>query len=84
MSQSKLTDRFCTTIPVDVCQALGLILGQLLSYEVRADGSAILSAVPGLDALFGSIKLNRPVANVAEEKRAAKGRTAPAIAPLLP
>jgi hypothetical protein len=28
--------------------------------------------VPGLDELFGSLKLNRPVASIREEKRAAR------------
>lgn len=72
MSQSTITDKFQTTIPLEVRQALNLAPRQRVSYEVRPDGSAILRPVPRLDELFGSVKLNRPVATSAEEKRAAR------------
>ena len=78
MSQSTITDKFQTTIPVDVREALKLSPRQRVSYEVRPDGSAILRPVPGLEQLFGSVKLGRPVASSGEEKRAARaamGRT---------
>lgn len=45
---------------------------QRVSYELRADGSAVIRPVPGLDELFGSLKLNRPVASTQEEKQAAR------------
>ena len=72
MTQSTLTDRFQTTIPLEVRVALNLEPRQRVSYEVRADGSAILRPVPRLDELFGSLKLNRSVANVRTEKQAAR------------
>jgi bifunctional DNA-binding transcriptional regulator/antitoxin component of YhaV-PrlF toxin-antitoxin module len=48
MSQSTITDKFQTTIPLDVREALKLSPRQRVSYEVRPDGSAILRPVPGL------------------------------------
>ena len=72
MSQSTITDKFQTTIPLEVRQALNLTPRQRVSYEVRPDGSALLRPVPRLDDLFGSVKLNRPVATIAEEKHAAR------------
>ena len=72
MSQSTITDKFQTTIPLDVREALNLVPRQRISYEVRPDGSAVLRPVPRLDDLFGSVKLNRPVVTPAEEKRAAR------------
>lgn len=71
MTHSTITDRFQTTIPVEVRQALDLSPRQRISYEVRPDGSAILRPVPNLDDLFGSVKLKRPVASVREEKQGA-------------
>lgn len=72
MSQSTITDKFQTTIPVEVRLALKLKPRQRVSYEIRADGSAVLRAEPGLDELFGSLKPGRPVATAREEKRAAR------------
>jgi len=72
MTQSTITDRFQTTIPLDVRQALKLKPRQRVSYEVRPDGSAVLRPVPRLDELFGSVKLGRPAASSREEKRAAR------------
>jgi len=62
MSQSTITDKFQTTIPVDVREALKLSPRQRVSYELRPDGSAILRPVPNLDQLFGSVRLGRRVA----------------------
>ena len=72
MTQSTLTDKFQTTIPLEVRLALKLSPRQRLSYEVRGDGSAVLRPVPRLDELFGSLKLNRPVAGTRVEKQAAR------------
>jgi antitoxin PrlF len=72
MSQSTITDKFQTTIPQDVREALKLSPRQRVSYELRPDGSAIMRPVPGLDQLFGSVKLGRQVASTSEEKRAAR------------
>ena len=72
MMQSTITDKFQTTIPVEVRRALKLKPRQRVSYEIRADGSAVLRPAPGLDELFGSIKIKRPVANSKEEKEAAR------------
>jgi hypothetical protein len=43
-----------------------------VSYEMRGDGSAVMRPAPGLDELFGSLKLKRPVASSREEKQAAR------------
>jgi len=72
MAQSTITDKFQTTIPVEVRQALNLKPRQRVSYEVKSDGSAILRAAPGLDELFGSLKIKKPVASSRAEKSAAR------------
>ncbi len=72
MTQSTLTDKFQTTIPREVRKALGLRPRQRLSYAVQTDGSVVVRPEPGLDELFGSLKLNRPVASTREEKGGAR------------
>jgi bifunctional DNA-binding transcriptional regulator/antitoxin component of YhaV-PrlF toxin-antitoxin module len=72
MAQSTITDKFQTTIPLEVRLALNLRPRQRITYEVRGDGSAVLRPAPGLDELFGSVKLKRPAASAREEKRAAR------------
>ena len=76
MSQSTITDKFQTTIPVEVREALKLSPRQRVSYELRPDGSAILRPVPTLDQLFGSVRLGRRVAQPREEKEAARSAMA--------
>lgn len=72
MPQSTLTDKFQTTIPSEIREALGLRPRQRLSDSVQEDGSVVMRPEPGLDELFGSLKLNRPVASSREEKRGAR------------
>jgi len=72
MVQSTITDKFQTTIPLEVRQALKLAPRQRVSYELRPDGSAIIRPVPGLDELFGSVAFNKPAPSPREEKRAAR------------
>jgi len=72
MTQSTITDKFQTTIPLEVRQALKLAPRQRVSYELRPDGSAVIRPMPGLDELFGSLALNRPVASNRLEKQAAR------------
>lgn len=72
MTQSTITDKFQTTIPREVREALGLRPRQRISYEVRSDQSVVLRPEPALDELFGSLKLKRPVASTQEEKREAR------------
>lgn len=79
MSQSTITDKFQTTIPVNVREALKLSPRQRVSYELRPDGSAILRPVPNLDQLFGSVKLGRRVGSPREEKEAARSAMARAV-----
>ena len=78
MTRSTITDKFQTTIPLEVREALGLKPRQRVSYEVRGDGSAILRPEPDLDSLFGSLRPKRPVAPADEKKaaRAGMGRDA--------
>jgi len=80
MAQSTITDKFQTTIPVEVRLALNLKPRQRVSYEVKPDGSAVLRAEPGLDALFGSLKIKKPVAFIRAEKQAARDAIARAAA----
>ena len=72
MAQSTITDKFQTTIPVEVRLALNLRPRQRVSYEVRGDGSAVMRPAPGLDELFGSLKLNRAAVTAREEKQSAR------------
>jgi bifunctional DNA-binding transcriptional regulator/antitoxin component of YhaV-PrlF toxin-antitoxin module len=72
VTQSTITDRFQTTIPLEVRVALKLKPRQRVSYELRADGSAVLRPEPELDELFASVKLKRPVASTRAEKKAAR------------
>jgi bifunctional DNA-binding transcriptional regulator/antitoxin component of YhaV-PrlF toxin-antitoxin module len=76
MMQSTITDKFQTTIPLEVRQALKLAPRQRVSYEVRPDGSAVMRPIPLLDELFGSIKLGKPAASTRDEKRAARNAIA--------
>jgi bifunctional DNA-binding transcriptional regulator/antitoxin component of YhaV-PrlF toxin-antitoxin module len=72
MSQSTITDKFQTTIPLAVRVALKLKPRQKVSYEVRPDGSAVLRPGPDLDKLFGSLKLKKHAKSSREEKEAAR------------
>jgi len=72
MPQSTITDKFQTTIPLEVRQALKLAPRQRVSYELRPDGSAVIRPIPGLNELFGSLTLNRAAAPSSEEKQAAR------------
>ena len=72
MLQSTLTDRFQTTIPLEVRQALNLLPRQRIAYEVRSDGSVLLRPVAHLDSLFGSLKPGRPAEATQSEKKAAR------------
>jgi bifunctional DNA-binding transcriptional regulator/antitoxin component of YhaV-PrlF toxin-antitoxin module len=72
MSQSTITEKFQTTIPLEVRRALKLAPHQKVAFELRPDGSAVMRPVPSLDDLFGSLRLNKPVAGSREEKRAAR------------
>ena len=72
MAQSTITDKFQTTIPLEVRLALKLRPRQRVSYEVRGDGSAVMRPAPGLNELFGSLRLKRSAAPAREEKQAAR------------
>jgi len=72
MTQSTITEKFQTTIPREVREALQLKPRQRLSYQIQADGSVVVRPEPALDELFGSLKLRRPVATACEEKQAAR------------
>ena len=76
MTQSTITDRFQTTISLDVRQALNLKPRQRIPYEVRPDGSVVLRPVPRLGDLFGSVKLGRAAGGSREEKQAGRGAIA--------
>jgi len=76
MKQSVITDKFQTTIPVEVRKALKLKPRQRIAYEIRDDGSAVMRPLPGLDELFGSLKPKRPVGSPRQEKQAARSAMA--------
>ncbi len=72
MAQFTVTEKFKTTIPLEVRKALKLSAHQKISYEVRKDGTAIIRPLPGLDELFGSLKSRRRPGTPREEKQAAR------------
>ena len=72
MTQSTITDKFQTTIPLIVRRALKLAPHQKVAYELRPDGSAIMRPVPSLDKLFGSLAPNKPATTTRVEKQAAR------------
>ncbi len=74
MTQSTVTDKFQTTIPLQVRRALKLSPRQKVTYELRPDGSAIIRPVPRLDDLFGSLPLRKPVASTRLEKQGGSHR----------
>jgi bifunctional DNA-binding transcriptional regulator/antitoxin component of YhaV-PrlF toxin-antitoxin module len=84
MLQSTLTDRFQTTIPLEVRQALNLVPHQRIAYEVRSDGSVLLRAVPHLDSLFGSLKPGRPAEATQAEKKAAREAMSRSVSSKMP
>ncbi len=71
MTQSTITIRFQTTIPLVVRKALHLKPRQRVSYELRRDGTVVMRPIPQLEGLFGSVRLGRPIASTREEKEAA-------------
>jgi AbrB family looped-hinge helix DNA binding protein len=72
MVYSTITAKYRTTIPAKVREALNLKPRQRVSYKLRPDGSAVIRPIPGLDELFGSIKLGRPSTSIRKEKQAAR------------
>jgi bifunctional DNA-binding transcriptional regulator/antitoxin component of YhaV-PrlF toxin-antitoxin module len=80
VTQSTITSKFQTTIPLEVRRALKLSPRQRLSYQVRSDGSALIRPVPNLKQLFGSVKIAVPVASPRREKQAARDAIARAAA----
>jgi bifunctional DNA-binding transcriptional regulator/antitoxin component of YhaV-PrlF toxin-antitoxin module len=72
MPESTITDKFQTTIPLKIREALKLSPRQRISYELQSDGSAVVRPIPGLDALFGSVKFSKRFASHREEKQAAR------------
>jgi bifunctional DNA-binding transcriptional regulator/antitoxin component of YhaV-PrlF toxin-antitoxin module len=76
MKQSVITDKFQTTIPVEVRKALKLRPRQRIAYEIREDGSAVLRPLPGIEELFGSLKPKCPVGSPRQEKQAARSAMA--------
>lgn len=76
MAQSTITDKFQTTIPLEVRLALKLKPRQRVSYEVQGDGSAVIRPAPGLAELFGSLKPKRAAASARKEKLAARAAMA--------
>jgi bifunctional DNA-binding transcriptional regulator/antitoxin component of YhaV-PrlF toxin-antitoxin module len=72
VAQSTITDKFQTTIPLEVRLALKLKPRQRVSYEVQGDGSAVIRPAPGLDELFGSLRPKAAAASSRKEKQAAR------------
>jgi len=60
--ESTLTDRYQTTIPARVCEALGLRKRDTIAYEIQEDGSVVLrrgaksDADPALDAFLAFLE----------------------------
>ena len=75
MTQSTITDRFQTTIPVEVRQALNLSPRQRVSYEVRPDGSAVNVGFADAFLAAGAMAEKVPVASFDRDFDKLKGMT---------
>jgi len=72
MIRSTLTDRWQTTIPVEVRKALGLKPRQGLLYEVRGESVIIRPEGESLMDLAGCLKSDKPATTKQAEREAAK------------
>ena len=72
MIKSTLTDRWQTTIPVEIRKAHGLKPRQRLIYEL-VDGAGLIKPRPEtLKDLYGCLADGRPSASKGEEREAAR------------
>ena len=72
MIKSTLTDRWQTTIPVEIRKAHGLKPRQRLIYEL-VDGAVLIKPRPEtLKDLYGCLADGRPSASKGEEREAAR------------
>lgn len=72
MIRSTLTDRWQTTIPVEVRKALGLKPRQGLLYELRGESVIIRPEGESLMDLAGCLKSDKPAGTKQEEREAAQ------------
>jgi len=72
MIRSTLTDRWQTTIPVEVRKALGLKPRQGLLYEVRGETVIIRPEGESLMDLAGCLKSDKPVPDASEQDKIVK------------
>ena len=71
MIRSTLTDRWQTTIPIEVRRALGLKPRQQLRYEVHGETVTIRPDGPSLSDLSGCLKTDQPAGTKKAEREAA-------------
>jgi len=73
MTQSTITDKFQTTIPLAVRVALKLKPRQKVSYEVRPDGSAVLRPGDRTWRPYSAVSSSRNTPSPAARKRKPPG-----------
>lgn len=70
--KSTISSKGQVTVPVEVREKLGLTPGSVVDFEVREDGVFMKKAYRGdhlVDAVYGQLKLSRPVDEVVDEMR---------------
>ena len=72
MIKSTVTQKWQTTIPVEVRKALGLKPGYRLIYELIDDGVLVRVEHDALEYLYGCLADDRPVASKTDERKAAR------------
>ncbi|RJP18468.1 MAG: hypothetical protein C4527_28900 [Candidatus Omnitrophota bacterium] len=68
MTQSTITDKGQTTVPVQVRKAMNLKPHQKVQWEIQPDGSAVVRPQISALELFGSLKSDVPFPGIHEEK----------------
>lgn len=72
MIESTLTEKWRTTIPVEVRKALRLEPGQRLIYELIPGGIVVRAQPESLEDLYGLLADGKPSASRTEEREVAR------------
>lgn len=76
MLESTVTDKGQTTVPKEVCEALGIRPRQRLQWDLSKDGSVTVRPQPSALPLFGSLKTQKKFSGIQEEKMAVRKHAA--------
>jgi len=70
--KSTISSKGQVTVPVEIREQLGLTAGSVVTFEVREGGALMKKGFRGehpVDAVYGSLKLDRPVDAILDEMR---------------